>query len=51
MDQSEKMQTALEMLEDADVIQVFEDTLFVRVDRESWEYLFGKFEDEDEEEE
>lgn len=49
MTKQERMELALEILEDQDIIEIFEDSLFIKVDRFAWEDLFGKVLEEEEE--
>lgn len=41
MEDFQKIELAFDLLEDAEIIEVFEDSLFVKVDREMWNLLFS----------
>ena len=41
MEDFEKIELAFDLLEAAEIIEVFEDSLFVKVDREMWNLLFS----------
>ena len=37
MNDSERIELAFDLLEDAEVMQVFDDSVWIKVDRETWE--------------
>jgi hypothetical protein len=39
MNDWEKVELAFDLIQDAEVVQVFEDTVWIKVDREAWEEL------------
>lgn len=47
----EKIELAFDMLEDAEVMQVFDDCVWVKLDREMWNEFNGITDEEEDEEE
>jgi len=41
MTDMDKVTLAFDLLEDADIVEEFEDTLFIRVDKQMWNELWG----------
>ena len=51
MTDQEKVTLAFDMLEDADVVQVFDDEVWVKLDREMWNEFNGITDDEEDDDE
>jgi len=47
----EKIELAFDMLEDAEVMQVFDDDVWIKVDREMWNEFNGITDDEEDDDE
>jgi hypothetical protein len=47
----EKIELAFDLLEDAEVMQVFDDDVWIKVDREMWNEFNGVEDDEEDDEE
>ena len=41
MTDMDKVTLAFDLLEDADIVEEFEDTLFIKVDKQMWNELWG----------
>lgn len=41
MTDMEKIELAFDILEDADIVEEFEDTLFIRIDKQMWNDFHG----------
>jgi hypothetical protein len=47
MTDMEKVNLAFDILEDADIVEEFEDSLFIRVDKAMWNQLWGNDNEQD----
>lgn len=50
MNDFEKIELAFDMLEDAEVMQEFDDCVWVKIDREMWEQFNASDEEDDDDE-